>query len=83
MTPKKVESDSEDEPKPKTKLKPKKVESDSEDEPKPKTKLKPKKVESDSEEESAPKKKNAAVVKSKGKAALDTVLSNSDQSDSD
>jgi hypothetical protein len=82
-TPKKVESDSEDEPKPKTKLKPKKVESDSEDEPKPKTKLTHKKVESDSEEESVPKKKNAAVVKSKGKAALDTVLSNSDQSDSD
>jgi len=50
--------------------------------PKPKV-SKAKKVESDSEEESAPKKKNAAVVKSKGKAALDTVLSNSDQSDSD
>lgn len=82
-TSKKVESDSEDEPKPKTKLKAKKVESDSEDEPKPKTKLKAKKVESDSEEESVPQKKNAAVVKSKGKAALDTVLSNSDQSDSD
>jgi hypothetical protein len=81
LAPKKAESDSEDEPKPKTKLKSKKVESDSEDEPKPKTKSK--KVESDSEEESVPKKKNAAVVKSKGKATLDTVLSNSDQSDSD
>jgi upstream-binding transcription factor len=78
---KKVESDSEDEPKPKI-TKSKKVESDSEDEPKPKT-TKSKKVESDSEEESVPKKKNAPVVKSKGKAALDTVLSNSDQSDSD
>jgi hypothetical protein len=78
---KKVESDSEDEPKPKS-SKAKKVESDSEDEPKPKS-SKAKKVESDSEDEHVPKKKNVAVVKSKGKAALDTVLSNSDHSDSD
>jgi hypothetical protein len=79
---KKVESDSEDEPKPKHKGK--KVESDSEDEPVVKSKASKKKVESDSEEEApTPKKKAAAVVKSKGKPALDTVLSNSDQSDSD
>lgn len=76
--------------KPKTKMTPKKVESDSEDDHKSKssksTKSSHKKVESDSEEESVPKK-NISVVKSKGKAkgkaALDTVLDNSDQSDSD
>jgi hypothetical protein len=84
---KKVESDTEDDEKSKpTKAKSKKVDSDSEDDHKSKsTKAKSKKVESDSEDEPTPtpKKKNDAVIKSKGKSALDTVLSNSDQSDSD